>query len=123
LRMMDDRLMDIDSNNYPLSNEVEELTKVVSGMSEQYDQFYSEFRLMRVEQERFHMSQLLSYHHLDHTRFDGTQYTYVIDIFNLGVQQGVNFMSSPQTYSTAPPDPTANLFVLFGDVLLLLRTS
>ncbi|GJV81886.1 hypothetical protein Tco_1517756 [Tanacetum coccineum] len=88
----------------------------------EYDQFYGEFRLMRVEQERFHswnsshMSQLLSYHHLDHTRFDGTQYTYVIDILNLGVQQGVNFMSSPQTYSTAPPDPTANLFVLFGDV-------
>nr|GEW27304.1 transcription factor MYB44-like [Tanacetum cinerariifolium] len=43
LRAIDDRLGDIDSNIYTLSTEVEDLTAVVSGMSEQYDQFYGEF--------------------------------------------------------------------------------
>ncbi|GJW51928.1 hypothetical protein Tco_0093279 [Tanacetum coccineum] len=53
LRAMDDRLGDMDTNIYKLSNDVEDLTYVVSGMSEQYDQFYGEFRQMRMEQERF----------------------------------------------------------------------
>nr|GEX58679.1 hypothetical protein [Tanacetum cinerariifolium] len=35
LRAMDDRLGDIDTNIYKLSNNVEDLTYVVSGMSEQ----------------------------------------------------------------------------------------
>ncbi|GJZ04319.1 hypothetical protein Tco_0537594, partial [Tanacetum coccineum] len=48
---------------------------------------------------------LLSYHHIDHTRYDGTRYSYVRDIPDLGVQQGVNFMTSPQIFSTAPTDP------------------
>ncbi|GJT96795.1 retrovirus-related pol polyprotein from transposon TNT 1-94 [Tanacetum coccineum] len=39
LRAIDDRLGDIDTNIYKLSNDVEELTNVISGMSEQYDQF------------------------------------------------------------------------------------
>ncbi|GJV48169.1 hypothetical protein Tco_1438381 [Tanacetum coccineum] len=90
-------------------------------MSEQYDQFYGEFRSMRLEQERFqsyntsHMSQLQSYHHLDHTHFDGTQYTYVPDIPDLGVQQGMNFMNNPQTYSTTLSTAHTNLFGLFGN--------
>ncbi|GJV60379.1 hypothetical protein Tco_1466479 [Tanacetum coccineum] len=60
--------------------DVKELTRVVSGMSEQFD---------------------------DHTRYDGTPYTYVHDIPDLEVQQGVNYMSSPQTFpgSSAPPPP------------------
>ncbi|GJS30101.1 hypothetical protein Tco_0490721 [Tanacetum coccineum] len=78
LRAMDDRLGDMDTNIYKLSNDVKDLTYVVSGMSEQYDQFYGEFGQMRMEQERFrnwntdHLSQLLAHHHIDHTRYDGT---------------------------------------------------
>nr|GFA50893.1 hypothetical protein [Tanacetum cinerariifolium] len=53
LRAIDDRLGDIDSNIYTLSTEVEDLTPVVSGMSEQYDQFYGEFYRLRLEQDRF----------------------------------------------------------------------
>ncbi|GJX83962.1 retrotransposon protein, putative, ty1-copia subclass [Tanacetum coccineum] len=49
LRAMDDRLGDMDTNIYKLSNDVEDLTYVVSGMSEQYDQFYGEFGQMRME--------------------------------------------------------------------------
>ncbi|GKE39542.1 hypothetical protein Tco_1462947, partial [Tanacetum coccineum] len=114
-------LGEIDDHIYKLGGEMEELTEVVSSMSEQYDEFYGDFRSMRLEQDRFqswnmsYMSQLLSYHHLNHTRFDGSQYTYVPEILDLGVQQGVNFMSNPQTYSTAPSDPAANQFGLFGD--------
>ncbi|GJU03804.1 hypothetical protein Tco_1114142 [Tanacetum coccineum] len=95
LRPMDDRLGDIDSNIYTLSNKVEDLTTLVSGMSEQYDQFYREFDRMRLEQDRFHawntnhMLQLLSYHHIKHTR-----YFYVPNIPDIGVQQGVNFMTN-----------------------------
>ncbi|GKA32553.1 hypothetical protein Tco_0718920 [Tanacetum coccineum] len=72
LRDMDDRLGDMDTNIYKLSNDVKDLTYVVSGMYEQYDRFYGEFGQMRMEQERF------------------------------WVQQGVNFMSSPQVFSTTP---------------------
>ncbi|GJY63938.1 hypothetical protein Tco_0465398 [Tanacetum coccineum] len=46
---MDDRLGEIDEHIYKMGGEVEEITKVVSGMSEQYDQFYGEFRSMRLE--------------------------------------------------------------------------
>ncbi|GKE05882.1 hypothetical protein Tco_1397900 [Tanacetum coccineum] len=53
LRDMDDRLGDMDTNIYKLSNDVKDLTYVVSGMYEQYDQFYGEFGQMRMEQERF----------------------------------------------------------------------
>nr|GFA13947.1 hypothetical protein [Tanacetum cinerariifolium] len=83
LMAMDDMLGDIDSNIYTFSNKVEDLTEVVSRMSEQYDQFYGEFDRMRLEPDRFHtwntdhMSQLLSYHYIDHTRYDGTRYSYV----------------------------------------------
>ncbi|GJY96489.1 hypothetical protein Tco_0513399 [Tanacetum coccineum] len=118
LRAMDDKLGDIDTNIYKLSNDVEDLTYVVSGMSEQYDQFYEEFRQMKMEQERFrnwntdHLSQLLAYHHIDHTRYDGTRYSHVLNIPDLGVQQGVNFMSSPQVFSTAPT-ASPNLFGYF----------
>ncbi|GJV94651.1 hypothetical protein Tco_1546228 [Tanacetum coccineum] len=88
-------------------------------MSEQYDQFYAEFDRMRLEQDRFHtwntdhMSQLLSYHHIDHTHYDGTRYSYVPDIPYLRVQQGVNFMTSPQIFSIAPTAPN-DPFGLFG---------
>ncbi|GJV03587.1 putative reverse transcriptase domain-containing protein, partial [Tanacetum coccineum] len=78
-----------------------------------YDQFYGEFGQWRTGQERFiswntdHLSQLLAHHHIDHTRYDGTRYSYVPDIPNLGVQQGVNFMSSTPGYSTTP-SPSAS---------------
>ncbi|GJS26298.1 hypothetical protein Tco_0486918 [Tanacetum coccineum] len=67
-----------------------------------------EFGQWRTEQERFiswntdHLSQLLAHHHIDHTRYDGTRYSYVPDIPDLGVQHGVNFMSGTPGYSTAP---------------------
>nr|GFB12771.1 hypothetical protein [Tanacetum cinerariifolium] len=50
LRASDERLGGIETNISTLSIEVDDLTYVVSGMSEQYDQFYNEFRQMRVQQ-------------------------------------------------------------------------
>ncbi|GJY96582.1 hypothetical protein Tco_0513492 [Tanacetum coccineum] len=113
LRAMDERLGEI-------VNDVNELTYVVSGMSEQYDQFYGEFGQWKTEQERFiswntdHLSRLLAHHYIDHTRYDGTRYSYVPDIPDLGVQQGVIFMSGTPGYSTAP-SPLATQFGMFGD--------
>nr|GEV16710.1 hypothetical protein [Tanacetum cinerariifolium] len=52
LRAMDKRMGNMDMTIFKLSNDVEELTTVVSGMSEQYDQFYEEFNTMREEQQR-----------------------------------------------------------------------
>ncbi|GKE68099.1 hypothetical protein Tco_1526171, partial [Tanacetum coccineum] len=57
---------------------------------------------------------LLAHHHIDHTRFDGSHYSYVPPIPDLGVQQGVNFMSGTPAYSTAP-SPSASQFGMFGD--------
>ncbi|GJW78624.1 hypothetical protein Tco_0140306 [Tanacetum coccineum] len=120
LRAMDERLGDIETDISRLVGDVNELTYVVSGMSEQYDQFYGEFGHWRTEQERFltwntyHLSQLLAHHHIDHTRYNRTPYAYVPDIPDLGVQQGVNFMSSTPIYSTAPSS-SPNPFGLFGD--------
>ncbi|GKE21751.1 hypothetical protein Tco_1433263 [Tanacetum coccineum] len=57
---------------------------------------------------------LLAHHHIDHTRYDGTYYSYVPSIPDLGVQQGVNFMSVTPGYSTAP-SPSASQFGMFGD--------
>nr|GEV32119.1 hypothetical protein [Tanacetum cinerariifolium] len=130
LRAMDDRLGDINFNIYTLSNEIAELTVVVSRMSEQYDQFYEEFDRMRLEKDRFHtwntdyISQLLSSHHINHTRYDGTQYSYVPNIPDLEVQQGVNFMTILQIFSTAPTAPI-DPFSLFGKpgLDLLLHTT
>nr|GEV87138.1 hypothetical protein [Tanacetum cinerariifolium] len=81
----------------------------------EYDQFYGEFGQWRTDQERFiswntnHLSQLLAHHHIDHTRYDGTHYSYVPTIPDLGVQQGVNFMCGTPAYSTAP-SPSASQF-------------
>ncbi|GKB80184.1 hypothetical protein Tco_0947079 [Tanacetum coccineum] len=61
-----------------------------------------------------HLSQLLSFHHIDHTRYDGTPYSYVPQILDLGVQHGVDFMSNTPIYSTAPSS-SPNPFGLFGD--------
>ncbi|GJY03198.1 hypothetical protein Tco_0361350 [Tanacetum coccineum] len=89
-------------------------------MSEQYDQFYREFGRWQTKQERFiswntdHLSQLLAHHHIDDTRYDGTHYSYVLSIPDLGVQQGVNFISGTPSYSTAP-SPSASQFGMFGD--------
>ncbi|GJR79986.1 hypothetical protein Tco_0150771 [Tanacetum coccineum] len=108
LQAMDERMRDMDTNIFKLSYDVEELTAVVSGMSEKYDQFYGEFNTMREEQQRFyswemdHLSQLLAHHHISHTCYDSTKYSYVPNIPDLGVQQGVNFMASPQDFSTTP---------------------
>ncbi|GJS32881.1 zinc finger, CCHC-type containing protein [Tanacetum coccineum] len=52
LRVMDDRLGEIDQHIYRIGGEAKELTKVVLVMSKPYDQFYGEFRGMRLEQER-----------------------------------------------------------------------
>ncbi|GJV85802.1 putative reverse transcriptase domain-containing protein [Tanacetum coccineum] len=57
---------------------------------------------------------LLAHHHIDHTRYDGTHYSYVPSIPDLGVQQGVNFMPGTLGYSTAP-SPFASQFGMFGD--------
>ncbi|GJV12328.1 hypothetical protein Tco_1353869 [Tanacetum coccineum] len=57
---------------------------------------------------------LLAHHHIDQTRYDGTHYSYVPSFPDLGVQQGVNFMSSTPGYSTAP-SPSASQFGMFGD--------
>ncbi|GKE83910.1 hypothetical protein Tco_1557652 [Tanacetum coccineum] len=56
LKAMDKRLGDIETNISTLSIEVDDLTYVVSGMFEQYDQFYGEFRQMRVQQSVNFMS-------------------------------------------------------------------
>ncbi|GJV82137.1 hypothetical protein Tco_1518007 [Tanacetum coccineum] len=58
LRAMDDKLGNMDTNIYKLSNNVKDLTYVVFGMSEQYDQFYREFRQMRMEQERLEVQEI-----------------------------------------------------------------
>ncbi|GJY56982.1 zinc knuckle CX2CX4HX4C containing protein [Tanacetum coccineum] len=50
----------------------------------------------------------------DHTRYDGTCYSYVSNIPDLGVQQGVNFMSGTPGYSIAP-SLSASQFGIFGD--------
>nr|GEW59787.1 hypothetical protein [Tanacetum cinerariifolium] len=100
LRVMDERLGEMKTDISRLGSDVDDLTYVVSRMSEQYDQFYGEFGQMRVEQERFqtwntdYLSQPLSHHHIAHTRYDETHYSYVLNIPDVGVQQGVNFMSS-----------------------------
>ncbi|GJW64851.1 hypothetical protein Tco_0116735 [Tanacetum coccineum] len=96
LRAMDERLGDIKTNILTLSIEI------------------------RLEQQRFqtwntdHISQLLSFHHINHTRYDGTPYSYVPNIPDLVVQQGVNFMSNTLVYSTAPSS-SPNPFGLFDD--------
>ncbi|GJW66291.1 hypothetical protein Tco_0120715 [Tanacetum coccineum] len=76
----------------------------------------------QTEQERFilwnidHLSQLLAYYRIDHTRYDGTHYFYVPSIPDLGVNQGVNFMSGTPGYSTAPsPSPFTSQLGMFGD--------
>nr|GEY14269.1 hypothetical protein [Tanacetum cinerariifolium] len=61
-----------------------------------------------------HLSHLLSFHHNNHTRYDGTPYSYVPNIPDLGVQQGLNFMSNTSVYSTAPSS-SPNPFGLFDD--------
>ncbi|GKF70928.1 hypothetical protein Tco_0203985 [Tanacetum coccineum] len=106
LKAMDDRFGNIDTHIYKVSNEVENLTDVVSGMTEQYDQFYGEFNTLMMEQQRFHtwetdhLPQLLAYHHIDHTRYDATR---------------------PHDFSTTPTAPT-DLFGMFElpvlDILL-----
>ncbi|GJX38966.1 hypothetical protein Tco_0252269, partial [Tanacetum coccineum] len=94
LREMDERMGDMDTNIFKLRNDVDELIAVVSGMSEQYDQFYKEFNTMREEQQRFyswemdHLSHLLAHRHIDHTRYDSTQYSYVLNIPDLGFNKG-----------------------------------
>ncbi|GKA17367.1 hypothetical protein Tco_0697204 [Tanacetum coccineum] len=76
--------------------------------------------MCRTEQERFiswntdHLSQLLAHHHIDYTRFDGSYYSYVPPILDLGVPQGVNFMSGTLAYFTAL-SPSASQFGMFGD--------
>ncbi|GKA00195.1 hypothetical protein Tco_0672745 [Tanacetum coccineum] len=45
---------------------------------------------------------------------DGTYYSYVPNIPDLGVQQGVNFISGTPGYSTAL-SPFASQFGMFGD--------
>ncbi|GJS30133.1 hypothetical protein Tco_0490753 [Tanacetum coccineum] len=57
---------------------------------------------------------LLAHRHIDHTCYDGTHYSYVLNIPDLGVQQGLNFMSGTPGYSTAP-SPSASQFGMFGD--------
>ncbi|GJZ94378.1 hypothetical protein Tco_0666581 [Tanacetum coccineum] len=130
LRAMDERLGEMETDISKLGSDVDDLTYIVSRMSEQYDQFYGEFRHMRMEQERFqtwnidHLSQLLSHHHIAHTRYDGTHYSYVPNIPDLRVQQGVNFKSSTSVYSIAPSQsPFPNLFGLFGDANARPSTS
>ncbi|GJV30288.1 hypothetical protein Tco_1386736 [Tanacetum coccineum] len=122
LRAMDKRLGEMETDISKLRGDIDDLTYVVSGMFERYDQFYGEFGQMKMEQKRFqtwnpdHLSQLLSYHHINHTRYDGTHYSYVPNIPNLRVQQGVNFMSSTPVYSISPSQsPSPNPFELFGD--------
>ncbi|GKD20111.1 hypothetical protein Tco_1221814 [Tanacetum coccineum] len=52
LRAMDERLGDIKTDISRLVSDIDELTYVVSGMFEQYDQFYREFGQWRIKQER-----------------------------------------------------------------------
>ncbi|GJY25702.1 hypothetical protein Tco_0400428 [Tanacetum coccineum] len=61
LRAIDERLGDIETNISTLSIKVDDLTYVVSGMSEQYDQFNGEFGQMRVQQGVNFMSNTLIY--------------------------------------------------------------
>ncbi|GJU87190.1 hypothetical protein Tco_1294736 [Tanacetum coccineum] len=52
LRAVDERLGEMETDISRLGNDVDDLTYAVSGMFEQYDQFYGEFGQMRMEQER-----------------------------------------------------------------------
>ncbi|GKC73357.1 hypothetical protein Tco_1119240 [Tanacetum coccineum] len=54
LRAMDERLDEMETDISRLVSDVDDLTYIVSGMSEQYDQFYGEFEQMRMDQERVH---------------------------------------------------------------------
>ncbi|GKD23077.1 hypothetical protein Tco_1224780, partial [Tanacetum coccineum] len=105
-------------NGLGISEMIAEILEVAR--DDDYEQFYEDFGQWRTEQERFiswntdHLSQLLAHHHIDHTRYDGTYYSYVPSIPDIGVQQGVNFMSGTPGYSTAP-SPSASQFGMFGD--------
>nr|GEX50468.1 hypothetical protein [Tanacetum cinerariifolium] len=59
-RVMDDRLEEINQHSYRISDKVEDLITVVSGMSEEYDQFYGEFRVMRIDQDMFSLRARIS---------------------------------------------------------------
>ncbi|GJT91746.1 hypothetical protein Tco_1080591 [Tanacetum coccineum] len=83
------RLSAMDERLGEIMNDVDKLTYVVSGC-------------------------LSTHYHIDHIHCDGTHYSYVSNIPNLGVQQGVNFMSGTPGYSTAP-SPSASQFGMFGD--------
>ncbi|GKE56665.1 hypothetical protein Tco_1495850, partial [Tanacetum coccineum] len=71
-------------------------------------------RLGEIVNDIDELTYLLAHHHIDHPRYDGTHYSYVPNIPDLGVQQGVNFMSGTPGYSTAP-SPSASQFGMFGD--------
>nr|GFC31921.1 hypothetical protein [Tanacetum cinerariifolium] len=51
LRAMDERLGEMKTNIYKLRMDDYDLTYIVFGISEQYDQFYGEFRQTRMEKE------------------------------------------------------------------------
>ncbi|GJW92805.1 hypothetical protein Tco_0172477, partial [Tanacetum coccineum] len=86
--MVDD-LPDDGKNEVDEAVEGQDNVEGVRRMSEQYDQFYDEFGQMKLEQQRFqtwntdHLSQLLSFRHINHTRYDGTPYSYVQNIPDL----------------------------------------
>ncbi|GJV42405.1 hypothetical protein Tco_1420845 [Tanacetum coccineum] len=69
-----------------------------------------------VDELTYCIGDLLAYYRIDHTRYDGTHYFYVPSIPDLGVNQGVNFMSGTPGYSTAPsPSPFTSQLGMFGD--------
>ncbi|GJW19212.1 hypothetical protein Tco_0026648 [Tanacetum coccineum] len=85
---MDDRLGELNQHIYRIGDEVEELTSVVSDMSEYCYPITTSITPAMMEPNIL-----------------------MFLTFRLGVQPGVNFMSNPQTYFTAPVD----MFTLFGN--------
>ncbi|GJV00063.1 hypothetical protein Tco_1329333 [Tanacetum coccineum] len=76
-------------NGLGISEMIAEILEVAR--DDDYEQFYEDFGQWRTEQERFiswntdHLSQLLAHHHIDHTRYDGTYYSYVPSIPDIGI--------------------------------------
>ncbi|PWA71303.1 retrotransposon Orf1 [Artemisia annua] len=90
-QMFDGRKGRMEMSLANFGNDMDEMTAVVSGMSEQFDGFCTDFRNMQVQQTDYYQwiadrtSQMLQHMHLSHPRWNGPEFVYQPDIPDLGV--------------------------------------
>lgn len=110
-RVTEGRMGHIKTRMTQIRSDMDEIESGIFGMSDQFESFYGDYRRMQAEHMRYNKwnvdctSEMIASMHLDHEKWNGPRYVYVLDVPNVGVQGGLVYVDPQQHPASTSSTP------------------